>query len=190
MDFLPAAVTGVCRHVRSVSVDRIQDASFRRLPFIHKIGAGQSVGQFRKLAAVGKIRHVGLTESMHMIAKALGWTLDRTEDVVEPVLAEAACQGDGWSVLPGQAAGVSQIGRGFAEGTQVITLQFTAAVGQLAPCERIRIDGEPPFEVLIPGGINGDVATCSVIANAIPAVAGALPGLRTMIDIAPLTCRT
>ncbi|MCE2433520.1 MAG: hypothetical protein J4F29_11455, partial [Candidatus Latescibacteria bacterium] len=54
--------------------------------------------------------------------------------------------------------------------------------------ERIQINGTPAYDLIIPGGINGDIATCAVIANAIPIVASAAPGLRTMIDIPPLSC--
>src|SRR5262245_1109347 len=41
MDALPIALTGVCEKVTAIHVDRIQDASIRRLPFQQKIGAGQ-----------------------------------------------------------------------------------------------------------------------------------------------------
>lgn len=189
MDFLPSAASAVCRSVQTVQIERTQDASARRLPFIQKIGAGIDLEEFRKLADLGKIRHVGLTESMHMVAAALGWTLSRTEDIVEPVVAERSISGDGWTVSPGQAAGVNQTGRGFVGTLEVLTLRFVAAVGHENPGERIHIQGVPEFDVHIPGGINGDIATCSVVANAIPVVAAAAPGLRTMIDIAPVTCK-
>ena len=85
MDFLPSAVTAVCRRVDAVLVERIQDATTRRLPFRQKIGAELTAEAFNERVESGKIRHVGLTESMHLVAAKLGWTLDRTEDVVEPV---------------------------------------------------------------------------------------------------------
>ena len=40
MDALPIALTGVCESVTAIEVDRVQDASIRRLPFQQKIGAG------------------------------------------------------------------------------------------------------------------------------------------------------
>lgn len=177
MDFLPTAATGICHDVRSIRVERIQDASARRLPFQQKIGAGLTVEEFESRVSDGKIRHVGLTESMHMIATRLGWTLDRTEDLVEPVASE-----------DNRCAGVLQTGRGYQNGREVITLVFKAAVGQTAPQERIQITGTPAFDLIIPGGINGDIATCAVIANAIPIVATAPAGLHTMVDLPPLSC--
>ena len=188
MDFLPTAATGLCHQVESICIERIQDASFRRLPFRQKIGAGLTVEAFQDLVDQKKIRHVGLTESMHMIAARLGWTLDRTEDTVEPAVAQSDITGDDWTVPAGHAAGVLQIGRGFQGDREVLSLIFKAAVGQADPQECIHIKGNPTFDMVIPGGINGDVATCAVIANAIPVVANASPGLRTMVDLPPLSC--
>ena len=117
-----------------------------------------------------------------MIAARLGWQLDHTEDIVEPVVAET-----------GRCAGVLQTGRGYHNGREVLTLIFKAAVGRamhnpIESQERIQINGTPAYDLIIPGGINGDIATCAVIANAIPVIASAAPGLRTMIDIPPLSC--
>ena len=66
---------------------RVQDARIRRLPFQQKIGAGLTTEQFQKKVDDGSVRHVGLTESIAMIADALGWTLDRITDDVQPKLA-------------------------------------------------------------------------------------------------------
>lgn len=187
MDFLPIAATAVCNHVDSILIERIQDASSRRLPFRQKIGAGLSADAFAKRVTTKKIRHVGLTESMHMVAARLGWELDRTEDTVEPVIAEESVSGEGWTVEAGQATGVNQIGRGFVGKKEVLTLVFRAAVGQADPRDTVTITGDPDYQITVPGGTHGDTATCAIVANAIPAVHHAPPGLRTMADIAPIS---
>jgi 4-hydroxy-tetrahydrodipicolinate reductase len=51
------------------------------------------------------------------------------------------------------------------------------------PHDRIRIDGDPPLDVLIAGGTHGDRATVGTIINAIPAVIAAEPGLKTILDL-------
>src|SRR5687768_16701077 len=84
MDALPIALTAVCERVDSIEVLRVQDARIRRLPFQQKIGAGLTREQFEHRVAGGTVRHVGFTESIQMIADALGWTLDRITDDVEP----------------------------------------------------------------------------------------------------------
>ena len=53
-------------------VNRVQDARIRRLPFQQKIGAGLTTEQFQKKVDDGSVRHVGLTESIAMIADAIG----------------------------------------------------------------------------------------------------------------------
>ena len=47
MDALPITLTGVCERVDRIEVDRIQNASTRRLPFQKKIGSGLTRTQFR-----------------------------------------------------------------------------------------------------------------------------------------------
>ena len=188
MDFLPTAATAVCRSVRKIRIERIQDASFRRLPFQQKIGAGLTAEEFAQRVSQRKIRHVGLTESMHMLSSMLGWELDRTEDVVEPVIAKTDTTAGGRTIKAGMATGVNQTGRGFAAGEEVLTLVFRAAVGQEDPMDRVCIQGEPELDLRIPGGTNGDIATCAIVTNAVPAVLRAQAGLRTMVDIPPISC--
>ncbi len=188
MDFLPLVLTGVCRNVRKVTVERIQDAACRRIPFQEKIGAGLSLDEFNARVADGTLRHVGLTESIHMIASRLGWTLDKTEDIIHPIISETGLDTGQRSILPGHVRGVNQTGRGYRHGEEVISLMFRAALGEEGSHERIFIEGTPPIDLFIAGGVNGDVATCAIMTNAIPVVAQAPPGLRTMADISTITC--
>ena len=88
MDALPITLTGVCERVDAIRVDRIQDARIRRLPFQQKIGAGLTREQFQKKVDDGSVRHVGLTESISMIADALGWKLDAITDEIQPKIAD------------------------------------------------------------------------------------------------------
>lgn len=187
MDFLPLAMTAVCRKVESIKVSRIQDASVRRIPFQQKIGAGLTLDEFEAKKQTGTLRHVGLTESVQMIAARMGWKLDRTEDVLTPVVAEQEITSGYVPIKPGMAAGVRQIGKGFVGDAELITLEFVAAVGQADPADTIEIVGDPPIKSVIPGGVNGDVATCAITVNAIKSIVTAPPGLRTMADIPPVT---
>ena len=188
MDTLVVTFTGLCKDVQHVTVRRIQDASQRRIPFQEKIGAGLALSEFALRKDSGSLRHVGLTESMHMIAVALGWGIDRTEEVIEPVIAETEMLGGFRPIHPGLAAGVLQIGRAFCADREVIRLEFQAAVGQSDPVDEIIIDGTPRLCSRIPGGVNGDIATCALTVNAVCAILGAPPGLRTMLDMPTVCC--
>lgn len=183
MDTLPIALTAVCQRVDSITVSRVQDAQFRRVPFQKKIGAGLTLEEFERKRVDGTLRHVGLTESMHMIASRMGWALDRTEDELSPIVARRKLVTPSLTVGRGQAAGVQQIGRGWAGGVKRITLVFRASVGEPDPADTVQIAGEPNVVSTIPGGVNGDVATCAITLNAIRTVLDAKPGLRTMADV-------
>ena len=190
MDFLPVALTGICQEVKSVKVSRIQDASFRRVPFQKKIGAGLTPDEFEQRKEAGTLRHVGLTESMHMIAYSLGWKLTRTENIISPIIAESEITTEGITIKAGLALGVEQIGRGCLDGKEVITLIFRASIGEKDHRDTIEIKGIPDVTSTIPGGINGDIATCAITINAIQSVMKTSPGLKTMIDIPAVSCFT
>src|SRR5213075_3196813 len=116
MDALPIALTAVCEKVERISVNRVQDARPRRLPFQQKIGAGLTTEQFQKKIEDGTVRHVGLTESIAMIADALGWTLDRISDDVQPKMATVTVASEFLAVDPGYVCGIVQTGIGFRKG--------------------------------------------------------------------------
>ena len=186
MDALPIFLTSVCRRVERIQIERFQDASIRRLPFQQKIGAGLTPEDFEEKRQSGSIRHVGFTESIQMIAGAVGWKLDKVEDIVSPVIAEKAVGSQFIQVEVGQCAGLRQLGYGYVNGERAITLELQAYLGHPEPRDTVTIYGEPEIRSNIAGGVNGDVATCSMVLNALKAVQKASPGLRTMADT-PLT---
>jgi hypothetical protein len=186
MDTLPICLSAVTQRVEAIKVSRIQDAAGRRLPFQRKIGAGLDPGEFEEKRKSGALRHVGLTESMHMIGSRFGWKLDQTEDVITPVIAQKSITTQTMTIKPGMAAGVQQIGRAFVGGTEKITLIFRASLGEPHPEDTVEILGEPHIVSTVPGGVHGDVATCALALNAIPVLLKAEPGLRTMIDLPPI----
>lgn len=187
MDSLPAFMTAVCQEVDSVTVSRLQDATFRREPFQRKIGAGLDASSFRQLVAEKKIRHVGLAESLYLIADSMGWKLDRVEDIISPVITEEPVSSRIIDVAAGNVSGVQQIGRGFCDGEEKITLVFRAAIGEPEPSDTIEIFGNPNVKSTIEGGVNGDVGTCAITINAVKQVIRSKPGLRTMADIPLVT---
>ena len=183
MDALPIALTAVCERVDRVVVNRIQDARIRRLPFQQKIGAGLTTEQFQKKVEDGSVRHVGLTESIAMIADALGWTLDRIRDDIQPKLASVTISSEFLAVDPGYVCGIIQDGVGYRKGEPVIKLHMEAYLGSPETYDSVEIEGSPSLSMKIAGGIHGDVATASITVNSIPKVLGAAPGLHTMRDL-------
>ena len=183
MDALPIAVTAACESVRAIEIDRIQDARIRRLPFQQKIGAGLTRDEFMKKVKDGSVRHVGLTESITMIADAFGWKLARVAEEIQPKLADARVSSEFLTVEPGLVCGLVQDGVGYRNGEPAIKLHMEAYLGAPESFDSVRITGTPPLAMKIAGGVHGDVATASMVLNSIPKVIHAAPGLRTMRDM-------
>jgi 2,4-diaminopentanoate dehydrogenase len=183
MDALPIAMTAVCERVDRIIVNRIQDARIRRLPFQQKIGAGLTTEQFQKKVDDGSVRHVGMTESIAMIADALGWTLDRITDEIEPKLASVTISSEFLAVDPGYVCGIIQDGIGYRKNEPVIRLHMEAYLGAPESYDSVDIEGSPRLAMKVAGGIHGDVATASIVVNSIPKVLSAAPGLHTMRDL-------
>jgi 4-hydroxy-tetrahydrodipicolinate reductase len=183
MDALPIALTAVCERVDSVDVRRVQDARIRRLPFQQKIGAGLTREQFQRQVDQGSVRHVGFTESIQMIADALGWAVDRITDDVAPRIAEETVESELIAVDPGYVCGIIQNGVGYVKGEPRITLRLEAYLGAPESYDSVLIEGSPRIHSRIDGGVHGDIATASIAVNSIPAVITARPGFRTMRDM-------
>jgi 4-hydroxy-tetrahydrodipicolinate reductase len=188
MDAHPLNLTAVCRRVDAITVRRVQDASLRRLPFQRKIGAGLTPEEFARKAATGDVRHVGLAESIGMLAEAMGWPLDSITDEIEPVVVDQPVASDQIEVAAGQVAGVRQVGTGRQNGKVRVLLEFIAHLGAPESFDEVQVDGDPSLHSRIEGGIPGDVATASMVVNAIPRVITGQPGLLTMKDLPPAYC--
>jgi 4-hydroxy-tetrahydrodipicolinate reductase len=183
MDALPITLTGVCERVDSIRVDRIQDARVRRLPFQQKIGAGLTREQFQKKVDDASVRHVGLAESVSMIADAMGWRLDKITDEIQPKMATTTVASEFLAVDAGYVCGLVQDGIGYRNGKPIITLHMEAYLGAPESYDQVDIAGSPNITSKIAGGVHGDVATASITVNSIPKILEVAPGLHTMRDM-------
>jgi hypothetical protein len=183
MDKLVVTLAAVSQRVDHAKAVRIVDASKRRLPLQKKIGAGMSVEEFRAKVKEGTIKHVGLPESVAMVADSLGLRVDQITETIEPKVATERVQTEFLTVEPGQAAGVHQIARGFSEGKELVYMELQMYVGAKDPSDTVALTGHPNISLVIPGGSHGDIATASVAVNSIPAVLEAPSGLRTSRDL-------
>jgi hypothetical protein len=183
MDALPITLTGICERVDSIRVDRIQDARSRRLPFQQKIGSGLNTEQFAQKVKDGSVRHVGLAESVTMIADAMGWKLDKVTDEIHPKIADKAVESELIAVDPGYVCGIIQDGIGYSKGKPVITLHMEAYLGAPESYDAVTVEGSPRITQKISGGLHGDIATASITVNSIPKILRVTPGLRTMADM-------
>jgi hypothetical protein len=186
MDTLPLSVTSICQRVDRIEVTRVINASTRRGPFQAKIGAGMSVAAFNEKMNAGRMGHVGLPESMHMLFDTLGRKLVRYESGVEPIVAEKLTTTEHFSVEPGQVRGLKQVAQGYSDEGEFATLTFIAALEAADEGDTIKILGKPDLTVNL-YGTNGDIATAAIAVNAIRQVRAADPGLVTMRDLPIVT---
>lgn len=185
MDTLVIALTGACQEIERIRAERVMNAATRRVPFQRKIGAGLTVDEFKKKMATKEISgHVGLEQSIGMIASALQWELDSVRiDLPQPVAAKKDVQSDAIKVKKGRVAGLRQTARGIMKRRALITLDFQAYIGAEDEHDSIVIDGLPPIHQRISPCVHGDHATVAIIVNSIPKVMNAHPGLLTMKDL-------
>lgn len=187
MDLLPLVLTGPCLKVNSVQVTRMMDSSKRRIPFQTKVGTGLSPEEFQEKIEKKIITgHVGLLESLHMIAAGIGWHLEEAvENPPRPVIAEEKVQTGLGEILPGKVIGLISTAYAKKAGQKVITLHFHASADVAEEYDEVIITGVPSIHEKILGGVHGDLGTVAITVNTIPRAVGSSPGLRLMKDLAP-----
>jgi 4-hydroxy-tetrahydrodipicolinate reductase len=183
LDKLIVTLAAVSQRIEHASGKRIVDAGKRRLPLQKKVGAGMTLDEFREKVAAGVIKHVGLPESVAMVADSLNLPVDEITESIEAVVATQRVQTEFLTVEPGQAAGVHQIARGLSQGKELIHLELQMYVGAQDPADTLELKGHPNIRLVIPGGSPGDIATASVVVNSIPVILDAPAGLRTARDL-------
>ncbi|MCW4027212.1 MAG: hypothetical protein NWE76_07000, partial [Candidatus Bathyarchaeota archaeon] len=167
MDTLAITLTAVCQDIKRIEVRRVMDASTRRIPFQKKIGAGLSVEEFRdKIRSKLITGHVGLKQSIAMVAGALGWDLQSIQvKTPRPVIAEEPFDSGAVRVNRGDVAGLKQSAVGIKAGEPVIVLEFQAYIGAEEECDSVTIMGTPEIRQKISPCVHGDIGTASIIAN-------------------------
>jgi len=185
MDTLVVALTAPCQKIGKIEVTRIMNAATRRLPFQKKIGAGLTAEEFRQKIDKKQITgHVGLEQSIAMIASALAWKLDKiTVEPVEPVIARKPVESKDIEVKAGNAAGLRQKAKGVMKGKEAIVLDFRAYIGAEEEYDSVIITGVPNIKQKIQPCVHGDIGTIAMVANMIPKVINAPAGLVTMKDL-------
>jgi 4-hydroxy-tetrahydrodipicolinate reductase len=183
MDKLPLTVTAVCQDIQSVDITRIQNASTRREPLQRKVGAGMTVEEFHAAVDAGKIKHMGLKESLMMVAAGLGVEFESvTDERIHPIVANREVVTQYLRVAPGQVAGVHQTIYG--KGRIDVSLELRMYVGaEDVAADRVVVRGVPDVEMEIKGGVHGDRATAAMVVNSIPRIVKARPGVLTMDDL-------
>ncbi|MFW9779341.1 MAG: dihydrodipicolinate reductase [Candidatus Heimdallarchaeota archaeon] len=186
MDVLPIVLAAPCQRVDKISVTRMMNSGRRRTPFQRKIGTGLSTTEFDK-----KIRdhiitgHVGLEESIRLIASAMGIECDDVlEYPPEAITATSEFTTSYGELVPeGYVCGLRSRATAKYNGREFINLEFVAYAGDHEEYDAVVIEGLPRIDQKIMGGVHGDLGTAAMVANLIPRVVNAAPGIHTMKDL-------
>ena len=185
MDSLVITLTTVCQKIERIEAFRVMDAATRRLPFQKKIGAGLTLEEFqRKIEGRQITGHVGLEQSIAMIANALAWKLDKIiAEGVEPVVAKRPVKSATIKVRAGEVAGLRQRAKGILKNKEIIVLDFQAYIGAEEEYDAVTIEGVPNVKQRIQPCVHGDIGTVAMVVNSIPKVVDAPVGLLTMKEL-------
>ena len=188
LDLLVITLSGVCANIESITAKRVNDLSPYGPSVLMSQGVGLSPDAFQtglnKKTIVG---HIGFTESMHMIASALGWEIERIEEKREAIVTQVRRETPFISVDPGQVAGCYHTAVAYWEAKPVITLihpqQIHPNLEGVETGDYIEIKGTPNISLSGSPEIPGGQATCALAVNMIPRILAASPGLHSMADL-------
>jgi 4-hydroxy-tetrahydrodipicolinate reductase len=188
LDLLVVCLTGVCYRVDSITAKRVNDLSPYGPSVLSTQGVGIMPEEFERGIADGSVvGHFGFPESIHMIAGALGWEIDRIEEKREPIISTVSRKTDFVTIEPGMTAGCHHTGIGYMGDRPVITLihpqQVHPHLEGVTTGDYIDIAGEPNISFSGSPEIPGGVGTIALAVNMIPKVINAPPGLVSMADL-------
>ncbi|UCH41264.1 MAG: NADP-binding protein [Gammaproteobacteria bacterium] len=188
MDLLVIALSGVCLQIDTITVQRVNNLSPYGLSVMMSQGVGLTPQAFREGVENGTIAgHLGFAESIHMIAHAVGWDIERIDESREPIVSQLRRSTPFVEVEPGQVAGCHHRAIAYAGGRPVITLdhpqQIEPQLEDIQTGDRIEIQGTPTINLAGTPEIPGGQATIALAVNAIPRILNAPPGLFNMTDL-------
>lgn len=188
LDTLIIALTGICREIRHIHARRVNNLAPFGPTVMKTQGVGVTPEDFARGVASGDIvGHIGFQQSARMIARAVGWEIDRVVEEREPIISRVERRTPYAHVLPGNVAGCRHVARAYVGDREVILLEHPQQVCPEAEGvetgDYIYIEGDPPVNLQIKPEIPGGVGTIAIAVNMIPAVLAAAPGLVTMADL-------
>jgi len=188
LDALIVMWSSICLRIDSIEASRVNDLS----PFGPTVMKGQGVGttvdEFEKGVADGTIvGHIGFPESIMLIARALGWEIDRVEETREPIVTEVERSTPHVRVPAGWVAGCKQVGKGYVGDELKIHLihpqQIHPEMAGVETGDYVKIVGDPNVSIANKPEIPGGKGTYASTGNYIPLMKDAPAGMLTVVDM-------
>ncbi len=188
LDALIVMWTSVCLRVERIEAQRVNDLSPFGPTVMASQGVGTTVEQFERGVAEGTIvGHIGFPESIHLIGRALGWSIDEIVETREPIVSSVARETPHVRVEPGGVAGCRHVGRGYSGGELRIELihpqQIHPHLEGIDTGDYIRVIGDPEIHMANTPEVPGGKGTYASTGNYLPLIVPAPPGLLTVVDL-------
>ena len=188
MDLLVVTMTGCCESVEGIVSRRVNSLSPFGPTVMQGYGIGSTVDEFKDGVETGRLAvHVGLQESINMIADAIGWKVDKVTTSMNPIVTDIDRKSPHGFAAAGNVAGVAMKGYGYVDGEIKIEMdhpwQIEPEKVGIKTGDYVIIKGTPNINMVNSPEVPGGIGTIAMCVNMIPQIINARPGLRTMIDL-------
>jgi len=188
LDALVVMWSSACLRVDRIEAQRVNDLSPFGPTVMLSQGVGTTVEEFERGVADGSIvGHIGFQESIHLIARALGWTIDEIVETREPIVTTIERSTPHVHVAPGNVCGCRHIGKGYSNGELRIELvhpqQIHPEMEGVNTGDYIRIVGDPTVNMVNSPEMPGGKGTYASTGNYIPLIVSAPAGILTVVDM-------
>ncbi|MCY3559583.1 MAG: NADP-binding protein [bacterium] len=189
-EVLGLALTGAACRVDRIEVRRVVDLSRFSHTVQRRLGLGFEPDEHAAGVAAGRIYgHIGYPHTMRTFARRFGTSVERFTETIDPIPAPAAIDAVAVPIAAGQSAGFKQVTSGYTgdDDEPWFTATFLGHVDlasiDLAPEDSYNVIGEPNLHAVVRPGFNPQATTMAVLANMIPHVVAARPGLLSVTDL-------
>lgn len=188
MDLLVVVMTGCCEEVEHVVSRRVNSLSPFGPAVMEEQGIGITVDEFNKGVETGHLSgHVGFHESIHMIAEAIGWKVDKVTQSMEPIVTDVDRQAPFGFAKAGDVAGCAMKGFGYIDGELKIEMDHPQQIEPeqvgIQTGDYVIIKGKPNVNMINSPEVPGGIGTIAMCVNMIPQIINARPGLQTMLSL-------
>jgi hypothetical protein len=214
---LPLVLSGFSRAITQVSCEEFSDVRTYGAPDVlhHIMLFGKSREEAQKSSML-RFMGSGFTQSIRLVADAVGFALDEVTARHDIALATAVIASPMGDLQPGTVAAQRFTWEGMQAGKVAVTAAVNwymgtehieagwfdaAAIRSKGECYEMKVEGDPPVHVLLHGvhpsaDIDwriaaernaGMVATAMHCVNSVPAVCRAAPGIKTYLDLELVT---
>lgn len=190
-DVLPLVLARGTSAVEKLTIHRCIDVTGTGPGDIEHVGYGLTPEEFNKRIADGRVEgHMGAPESLIRIADRLDLEIDEITEAWDLETADFDVDsGDPTLGIlpPGRVIGITQHARALNKGREVmrtsLAMYYQPEKFGLVEEDRIEIEGAMPVKMSIKPAMQSLFGAANIVANTIVALADAVPGLLSPLDL-------